>query len=755
MPNQVNSTGKSNATARIRAGDVDRSTSWSFSAADENALLGPDGDDWAEYARWHLAIDTSANEETKARYKYAFGKNGRVYRSGIVAIRQRAGQQDDQSIFAAAGTLLEMIDANEEESVDADTTRAYSTFKIKTIDDFSGEFEGIASTPATDRVGDIVEPKGAQFTLPLPLLWQHRADEPIGLIISAKVTGAGITVKGKIEKDLLPRISEAWALIKRGLVRGLSIGFRSIEAEPLDAAEPWGPQRFLKWDWLELSAVTIPANAEANIQTIKSQDVRQQAASGSPSIARLKNPGATGSQSNPKGNTTMNIAEQILQFEAKRTALIARNEEIMAKAAEDGRTLEAGEQEEYDTATQEIDSIDSHIKRLQEHEKRQIAKATPVPADKVATNPEKATEARQGGNVISVRRNLPKGTAFTRYAMAIAASRGQRFEAIEIAKQWKDTPEVEMTLKAAVAVGDSVTSGWASQLVYAQDMATEFIELLRPMTIVGRMPSLRRVPFNVRMPRATSGTSASWVGQGSPKPVSRMTFDSLSLTYHKMATIVVLTEELVRLSNPSAEAIVRQDMLDAIAQYTDQQFIDPTVTASGTTSPASVTNGASSQTISGTTIAAITTDISALFGYFSTANIDLSSGVFVMHPRTARYLSMLRTTQDVFVFPTITQEGGTFFGVPVITSNSVPIDTGDDSYIFLVNQSDILLADEGGISLDISREASVQMDDAPSAGAQALVSLWQNNLVGLRAERMITWARRRDAAVAYLDGVSY
>lgn len=635
--------------------------------------------------------------------------------------------------------------------------KTYSTFQLKAFDESSGEFEGVASTPSTDRMGDVVEPKGAKFTLPMPLLWQHRGDEPIGLVTWAKVTAAGIAVKGKIEKDLLPRIAEAWTLIRAGLVRGLSIGFLPLDSEPLDKEHPWGPQRFTSWDWMELSAVTIPANAEANIQTIKSYDDQQRAALGASAVVRLKSPGAAGTKSIQTGEARMKtIGEQTAGFDAQRKTLVEKNQALMDTAAEEDRTLSESEKETYDTAAAEMKSIDEHLVRLRDHETAAMAKATPVTQDGTGT-PDRATQTRQGQPVMLMgKNNLPKGTAFTRYAIALAATRGQKWEAAEFAKRWKDTtPEVELTLRAAIAAGDSVTSGWASQLVYQENMASEFIELLRPMTIIGRIPGLRRVPFNVRMPRATAGTSANWVGQGLPKPLSKMTFDTVSLTYHKIAAMVVLTEELVRLSNPAAEAVVQADMLAAVSQYMDQQFIDPTITASGTTSPASVTNGATSHAMTGTAIANIDTDVSTVFADFSTANISLTSAVWVMHPRSARYIGMLRTTNGVFAYPGIDQNGGTFFGVPVVTSNSVPIDTGADTYIFLINASDILVADEGGVSVDVSREASVQMDDAPSTGAQSLVSFWQNNLIGLRAERYITWARRRDEAVSILEDVTY
>jgi len=128
-----------------------------------------------------------------------------------------------------------------------------------------------------------------------------------------------------------------------------------------------------------------------------------------------------------------------------------------------------------------------------------------------------------------------------------------------------------------------------------------------------------------------------------------------------------------------------------------------------------------------------------------------------MNPRTALYLSLLRTAQDVFAFPNITMDGGTWMGFPVITSQSVSLDYGSPSatYIALVDAADILYADDGQVTLDVSREASLQMDSAPSAGAQSLVSLWQNNLVGLRAERYVHWLKRRSTAAYFIDGVTY
>src|SRR5690606_9510529 len=72
------------------------------------------------------------------------------------------------------------------------------------------------------------------------------------------------------------------------------------------------------------------------------------------------------------------FAEQIAAFEQKRAALVAANEEIMAKAAEDGSTLDAEQKEAFDGNEADVKEIDDHLKRLRAMEKATAAKAQPV-----------------------------------------------------------------------------------------------------------------------------------------------------------------------------------------------------------------------------------------------------------------------------------------------------------------------------------------------------------------------------------------
>jgi HK97 family phage major capsid protein len=199
---------------------------------------------------------------------------------------------------------------------------------------------------------------------------------------------------------------------------------------------------------------------------------------------------------------------------------------------------------------------------------------------------------------------------------------------------------------------------------------------------------------------------------------------------------------------------VQRDLVNALAQHLDAQFIDASVTAQAGINPASITSGISATSSTGSSVAQINADVRTALTAGIAAGITYQTGVWILHPRTALYLSGVLTAGNVPMWPTISVRGGTWYGLPVITSSAVPIDTGADTYIVLIDAQNVLLA-QGGVDLSVARSASLQMDSAPSEGAASQISLWQSNLVGLRAEMYANWRRRDDAAVAVIDDVSY
>lgn len=177
--------------------------------------------------------------------------------------------------------------------------RAYSVLTVKALDDNTRVIRGIATTPTVDRVGDIIEPMGVKFTNPLPFLWQHHHDKPVGTCEFGQPSANGIPFTATIAHPdtvasvtLKERLQEAWDSVKTGLVRAVSVGFRPIEWTFMEA----GGIHYVETEVFELSAVTIPANADAIIDTIKSMDrtLRREAGVPEPEIPARPEQAASG-----------------------------------------------------------------------------------------------------------------------------------------------------------------------------------------------------------------------------------------------------------------------------------------------------------------------------------------------------------------------------------------------------------------------------------------------------------------------------
>ena len=100
------------------------------------------------------------------------------------------------------------------------------------------------------------------------------------------------------------------------------------------------------------------------------------------------------------------------------------------------------------------------------------------------------------------------------------------------------------------------------------------VTIEKPRSILTRIPGLRMVPFNVRIPRETGEMTGYWVPQGSPKPLTSGTLDTITLDFNKVAGITYLTQELLRFSTPSAETLMVNSLTAALTKLVDNDFLD-------------------------------------------------------------------------------------------------------------------------------------------------------------------------------------
>jgi HK97 family phage prohead protease len=155
--------------------------------------------------------------------------------------------------------------------------RAESSLQLKFVGDSElREIEGIATTPRRDRHGDVVESLGLRWVNPVPLLWAHAHDKPVGKAWLRDPTANGVRFKAKLSTSTEPgplkdRLSEAWESVKAGLVQSVSIGFLGLASEPLAG----GGRRWTSAEIIELSLCTIPSQPDARIDSVKAAHIAE------------------------------------------------------------------------------------------------------------------------------------------------------------------------------------------------------------------------------------------------------------------------------------------------------------------------------------------------------------------------------------------------------------------------------------------------------------------------------------------------
>jgi HK97 family phage prohead protease len=146
-------------------------------------------------------------------------------------------------------------------------------FELKSIA-ADGTFVGLASTYGNVDLGsDMVMPGAFTKTLAekrgqVPLLMGHNTASPIGL---ATLTDSpqGLMVKGELVLEADGAMS-AYALLKKGVIRGLSIGYDSVKATMVG-----GIRQLSELKLWEISLTAFPMNEMATVTSVKSEEADQ------------------------------------------------------------------------------------------------------------------------------------------------------------------------------------------------------------------------------------------------------------------------------------------------------------------------------------------------------------------------------------------------------------------------------------------------------------------------------------------------
>ncbi|HJW51777.1 MAG TPA: phage major capsid protein [Burkholderiaceae bacterium] len=631
--------------------------------------------------------------------------------------------------------------------------RAYCTLQIKASEAGGRRtFRGIASSVSTDRMGDVIESEGADYKLPIPFLWQHDSKQPIGWITRAKTSKQQIEVEGEVHDEPTPgklkdRLDEAWQTMKAGLVRGLSIGFNPLESAEIKGT--WG-MHYTKWSWLELSAVTIPANADASLTAIKSIDAALLAASGHQAVGVRRDALLPGAAGNRKGNAMQTLQE----VREVRAAKANRMKELIELMKQPDYQTSDEESQEFDSLTDEVKTLDVDI-RVKQFEAMQAAAATPVRG-------KSADEGRSSrGGIAFVRKADPepryKGEAYTRVliAKALGMMHGEA-PAMIAEKRWGRThPQLVQFIRAAVAGGGTGSGEWGAELAAADTRYTgDFIEYLYSKTVFDQLP-LREIPARVHVKGADGTFIGYWTGESKAIAMSKADYSDVELSPLKVAALTVISMELLEDSQPSAETLIRDGLAEASAQRIDLTFLSATAATPGV-SPAGIKYNVSPISPTGTDLAALRNDLQALMAPFVTNK--MASGIqLVMNPASGLAIGMMYGALDQLAYPGINENGGTLGSRSVIVGDNVT--AGD---IIAIRSQDVWKIGDSGIRVSMSKEATIEQSDAPTGATDTPVAqsayptnMFQEESVAFKVTRRINWQKRRSTAVQWIPGADY
>jgi hypothetical protein len=285
-------------------------------------------------------------------------------------------------------------------------------------------------------------------------------------------------------------------------------------------------------------------------------------------------------------------------------------------------------------------------------------------------------------------------------------------------QQWPSAPyatTIRLEKKAAVLPGDTTNPSWAGSLVLKGPSIDVITSTVQRQSVPVRA-GFRLVPFGTPVPMQIGGRAVfRW---GRPKPVSRLDLDTLKLPMGFLSAIPVFTDELIKLMMPGTEAALQDIFVGELVAAQDHDLLDPAITLIADVRPASLTAGLTP--IAGTSD--LSADVATLLDALYTARPSTAKPVLIMTPannwRLAQTSTYRNLTQDVLVVTT-----------PAAGNQVIAADASAVAYA------------DGGLVLDVSREALLQMDDAPTTpdAATFYTSLWQMNLAAFRFERTLWW----------------
>lgn len=466
-----------------------------------------------------------------------------------------------------------------------------------------------------------------------PLLLDHDMEKQIGVIESVELSGDKV-LRAKVRFGRSALAQEVFQDVVDGIRSNVSVGYRvnKMERSPTDK----NAYLVRSWSPLEVSVVSIPADPSVGVG--RSAAALEPKPTVEPSIrkeAKMADEVNLDAVRAEAAEAAARNAAAIIDLGAR------HNKRDLADAAiKSGKSLEQFRGELLEVIGNDKPLDNSEI-GLSQKEKRSFSIVRAIAA---LANP---------GD-----RRLREAAAFEFEASEAAAQRYGRsaqgiMVPVDVLGVWKQR--------------DLNTSD-DNEIVATNLLAGDFIDVLRNSASV-MAAGARMLPGlvgNVAIPKKTAASSGGWIStEGGAASESEPTFGTVSLTPKTVGAFTDMTRQLILQSTPSVEALVRDDLTQALALAIDKGALEGTglsgqptgiLSTSGVNKPSSFaaavptfaemvaleTAVAEDNALMGNL--AYITD-AATYGGLKTKAKDAGSGMFVIENGQANGYNVIRSQQ--------------------------------------------------------------------------------------------------------------
>lgn len=678
----------------------------------------------------------------------------------------------------------------------------------------TGEVNGlefVLSDETPDRLDDVISADGwdlANFKRNPIALFGHDSSFPIGKWNNVRIENKELRGHLELAPDgTSPRLDEIIRLVRAGILRAVSVGFRPSEYKAREASKVGG-LHYTRSELVETSLVSVPANPNA-LAVAKRLHISPAtidvvfAKHGNRDGARRRGVSA-GKHANldidrvKRGTTMLSINQNIQDTQ---TRLIGAQDALEDHVANfDPTDATEADMDRTNELTAQVGKYEKMLRSLQSAEAAMAKTIEGVALSQhsraltvIATGKRQEEEPQTTSPFVirGGRKPEPKpiellAKAFT---VALLARALQRPHEAIMAQHYKDDTLVKamvgrLVIRAPSAPAMTDVPGWAQELV--QPIYTDLMPTLLPDAVYtllrgyGMGLSFGRagrivMPTRISLPTpAISGPlpgvttppmiHGSFVGEGQAIPVRQGQFTSQELTPKKMAVITPWTREISEHSTPAIEGLLRQAVTEDTTFALDSVLVSAApatgIAPAGLLNPLTTILGSGAVPIAaeagiGTVrFDMLTSDIRRLTGALIRLRWgQLGRPVWIMNPRQVNDAKLIpSSTGDTFPWAA-ELNGGNLNGFPVISSGAVV-----DGQMILVDATDFVSVNGEDWRFEVSDQATLHMEDTDpleivddaGAVAQPVRSLWQTDSLALRLIIPLNWlVRRRPGSVVF------